>query len=179
LTGVGGAISGSEPPLGSYFQSQRARLEELRASATEEWLAAEIELDNHADALAELVVAVTEQPYRERRWELLMWALYRCGRTVDALSAYADVRRLLGQELGLDPGPGLRELHQRILTGDLSPTTRQTVPFSPAPVQLARAGVQPTRPASLHSGGGDWSSAQRMLRTSPTTHRWSGHREVS
>ena len=61
-----------------------------------------------------------EQPWRERRWELLALAQYRCGRQRDALASIRTARRALGRELGLDPGSGLVELEQAILSQDPS-----------------------------------------------------------
>jgi DNA-binding SARP family transcriptional activator len=116
---------------GSFFDAQRVWLEQLRSMAFEERLAVDIELGNHAEAIAELTVGVTKEPYRERLWELLMLALYRSGRQADALSAYRDVGRLLSRELGLAPGPALRELHGRILAADPS-LVESSAPAAPA-----------------------------------------------
>jgi hypothetical protein len=77
-----------------------------------------IALGEHAEAAAELAVRVAELPYRERLWELLMLSLYRSGRQAEALATYREVAALLMRELGLEPGPGLRELHSRILSSD-------------------------------------------------------------
>ena len=112
---------------GSFFDGQRAGLEQLHSTATEEQLAVRIALGEHADAAAELAVRVAEQPYRERLWELLMLALYRSGRQAEALATYREVAALLMRELGLEPGPGLRDLHSRILASDatLIQPTRQ------------------------------------------------------
>jgi DNA-binding SARP family transcriptional activator len=113
----GAALTGLD---GLFFKGRRAWLEQLRASAVEERLVVDIELGHHAEAVAELTVAVEEQPYRERLWELLMWALYRDGRQADALSTYRNIGQLLDRELGLEPGPSLREMHARILAADPS-----------------------------------------------------------
>src|SRR5204862_6703173 len=66
----------------------------------------------------ELDAAVATAPYREERWELLITALYRAGRQADALSAYGRVRTRLADELGLEPGPRLKEIEHQILTQD-------------------------------------------------------------
>ena len=90
------------------------RLEELRLHALEERLAAELALGLGAELVEELEALVREHPFRERLWHALMLALYRAGRQTDALAAYARTRRIL-DELGLEPGPELRELERAIL----------------------------------------------------------------
>jgi DNA-binding SARP family transcriptional activator len=109
-------------PLGAvgsrYLDSRRTWLEELRAVVVEEWLAAELDAGRSNHLVPDLISAVAEQPLRERLWELLLVALWRSGRQVEALAAYEDSRRLLRDELGVDPGPALREIHRRILAGE-------------------------------------------------------------
>ena len=68
--------------------------------------------------MAELRQLVTAHPLQEQFHAQLMLSLYRSGRPADALAAYQDVRRILAGELGIDPGPELRLLHQRILAAD-------------------------------------------------------------
>jgi DNA-binding SARP family transcriptional activator len=116
-----GGVGGPQDTLaGSFFQVRRASLEQLRASADEDRLALDIELGNHDEAIAELSVLVAEDPYRERLTELLMWGLYRGGRQTEALATYRNFGQFLKGELGLQPGPGLRQMHARILTSDPS-----------------------------------------------------------
>ncbi|MFC9440696.1 ATP-binding protein [Nocardia sp. NPDC057030] len=93
----------------------RARLVELREVAVEEWQAARLACGDTAGAVASLSEAVTEAPYRERRWELLALGLYRSGRQSHALAELRRVRELLIEELGIEPGPVLRALEQKML----------------------------------------------------------------
>jgi len=128
---------------GPYAESQRVRIIDLQLAATEERLALDIELGGHVAAAAELRSLLASHPTRERFSELLMLALYRSGRQTDALAVFDRVRRLLGEELGIDPGPGLREMHQRILEMDrglIVPAQplriAETVPDAPLPVPV-------------------------------------------
>jgi DNA-binding SARP family transcriptional activator len=79
---------------------------------------ADLQLGRPGEILAELRQLVTAHPLHEQLRAQLMLSLYRSGRQADALAAYQDVRRVLAAELGIDPGPELRLLHQRILAGD-------------------------------------------------------------
>jgi DNA-binding SARP family transcriptional activator len=91
------------------------RLEELRLAAFEELVDAELAAGHAADLVPELEALVARHPLRERLRAQLMLALYGAGRQADALAAYQEARRLLVEELGLEPGPQLQELHARIL----------------------------------------------------------------
>ncbi|AXI80765.1 AfsR/SARP family transcriptional regulator [Peterkaempfera bronchialis] len=105
---------------GPSVETWRRRLDELRSTALELRLGAVIDLGGHREAVAELADLVAEQPLSERFRALLMLALYRSGRQAEALAAYADTRRLLVNELGVEPGPELTDLHARILASDAS-----------------------------------------------------------
>ncbi|KAA9373367.1 AfsR/SARP family transcriptional regulator [Microbispora cellulosiformans] len=94
------------------------RLEELRAAVREDRLAAVVAAGRHVAAVGELEALVSEQPLRERGWELLALALYRSGRQAEALAALRRVRRRLADELGVEPGPGLRDLEAAVLAQD-------------------------------------------------------------
>jgi YVTN family beta-propeller protein len=97
-----------------------ARLEDLRQAALEARIDADLALGRHTAVVAELEALVRSHPYRERLTGHLMVALYRAGRQADALQAYRDARSTLAGELGIEPGPQLRELEQRILSHDPS-----------------------------------------------------------
>ncbi|MDT0379340.1 BTAD domain-containing putative transcriptional regulator [Streptomyces sp. DSM 42041] len=103
---------------GPYAQTQRARLEEWRLTLAEHGLDLDLQVGCHADAVSELTALTAAHPLRERLRELLMLALYRSGRQAEALAVYADTRRLLADELGVDPRPELSELQRRILEAD-------------------------------------------------------------
>ncbi|HUQ57881.1 BTAD domain-containing putative transcriptional regulator [Lentzea sp.] len=77
------------------------------------------------ELVAELRSLVADHPLRESFWQHLMLALYRSGQQAEALSAYQDIRKKLAEELGVDPGQALRELHQRILRAEVVPGRRQ------------------------------------------------------
>ena len=99
------------------------RLDELRAGAKEDLFEARLALGADAALVGDLEGAVTQQPLRERLWCQLVVALYRRGRSAEALRHVEAYRVLLREELGLDPSPALRELEARILRED--PTLRQ------------------------------------------------------
>lgn len=103
---------------GPYAEYQRSRLEEWRLQLTETRLDLDLEVGCHAEAISELTALTAAHPLRERLRELLMVALYRSGRQAEALAVYADTRRLLADELGVDPRPALSQLQQRILRAD-------------------------------------------------------------
>jgi DNA-binding SARP family transcriptional activator len=98
------------------------RIRELRLAASEAQSDAELALGRHRQVVTELEALVSLEPLREHLRSQLMLALYRCGRQVEALDAYRDGRRLLVDELGVEPGPELREMERRILVHD--PTLR-------------------------------------------------------
>jgi DNA-binding SARP family transcriptional activator len=103
---------------GPYATSRRVRLTELHMAATEERLAMDIALGQHRVAIAELRDLLADHPFREGLSELLMLALYRSGRQAEALDVFNGARQQLGAELGIDPGPGLQAMHQRVLQAD-------------------------------------------------------------
>jgi DNA-binding SARP family transcriptional activator len=98
-----------------FARAHIARLEELRLVATEERTDAELALGRHGELIGPLRSLVEDHPLRERLWGQLILALYRNGRQAEALRALSEVRRLLGEELGIDPGPALRQLEADVL----------------------------------------------------------------
>jgi ABC-type transport system substrate-binding protein/DNA-binding SARP family transcriptional activator/streptogramin lyase len=101
-----------------FAAGESARLEEARLAALEERIDAELELGADGALVPELEALVREHPLRERARGQLMLALYRAGRQADALAAYREGRALLVGELGLEPGPALRDLEQAMLRQD-------------------------------------------------------------
>jgi DNA-binding SARP family transcriptional activator/energy-coupling factor transporter ATP-binding protein EcfA2 len=99
-------------------QAEAARLEELRLVALEGRIDAELGLGRHTELVGELEELVAAEPFRERLWSQLMLALYRSGRQAEALGAYTRLRAGLAEQLGIDPGPELRALQERILRQD-------------------------------------------------------------
>ncbi|WP_116024384.1 AfsR/SARP family transcriptional regulator [Thermomonospora umbrina] len=95
------------------------RWEELRLAAVEEAAELDVALDRSREVVAELMPLVAEHPFRERLRALLMTALHREGRQAEALALYRDGRRILDEDLGLEPGRELRRLHDAILRDDL------------------------------------------------------------
>ncbi|MER5464656.1 BTAD domain-containing putative transcriptional regulator [Streptomyces sp. NPDC002668] len=128
---------------GVYAQAQRERLDRLRLSALEANLAVRLELGEHADTARELAALVAEHPLDERFREMLMLALYRSGRQAEALMTYGEARKVLAEELGIDPGPELRHMYERILRADNGLIAPPTLAHPPGP-----APDQPT-PAQL------------------------------
>ncbi|WP_162795722.1 BTAD domain-containing putative transcriptional regulator [Nonomuraea lactucae] len=117
------------------------RLEELRLATCERWAEVELRLGRNAEPLAELAELSRAHPYREGVRGHLMLALYRSGRQAEALESFREIRALLSSELGIEPGPDLRRLHEAMLRGDdqLLPT-----PDRP-PLVPARTGECPYR----------------------------------
>jgi predicted ATPase/DNA-binding SARP family transcriptional activator len=104
--------------MSDWIRVEASRLGEMKLAATEDLLEARIAVGEHATAVAELESRVNRFPFRERLWELMMCALYRSGRQAEALAAFRRARAVLVDELGIEPGPGLRRLESAILAGD-------------------------------------------------------------
>ncbi|MFD7702743.1 BTAD domain-containing putative transcriptional regulator [Streptomyces caelestis] len=141
---------------GPYAEAQRVRLEEWRLQLLESRLDMDLEQGCHAEAVSELTALTAAHPLRERLRELLMLALYRSGRQAEALAVYADTRRLLADELGVDPRTGLQELQQRILRAD--PNLAE--PSAP----LTEPVAAPVRPAQLPATVPDFTGRASFVR---------------
>ncbi|MGH9263746.1 MAG: BTAD domain-containing putative transcriptional regulator [Acidimicrobiales bacterium] len=136
------------PALAEYAEErwarpEAARLESLRAVALEDRLQADLDLGAHARVVGDLESAVRDNPLRERPWGLLMLALYRSGRQAEALRAYALARRILAEELGVEPSPTLRALEADILAQSPALDWRR-----PPAIHTAR-GLRPPAPHGI------------------------------
>jgi DNA-binding SARP family transcriptional activator/ABC-type branched-subunit amino acid transport system substrate-binding protein len=142
------------PPLAdlayeSFAQPEIARLEDLRLTALEERIDADLSLRREDELTGELESLVERHPLRERLRGQFMLALYRAGRQAQALHVYQDGKQHLASELGLEPGEALRRLERQILEHDpaLGASRRQTRPaIVPAsawrhPLRIAAAGA--------------------------------------
>lgn len=134
---------------GPYAEAQRVRVSELLLAATEERLTLELDLGAHASVVAELQAVLADHPLRERLSELLMLALYRSGRQADALAVFDSTRRRLAEDLGIDPGPAMRDMHQRILENDGSLAAPAQPPQSLEVVPDEQPLIPFERPAQL------------------------------
>ena len=104
-----------------------AGLAERRLLAEEDRSDAGLLLGRGAELVPGLRVLTAAHPLRERPWGQLMTALHQAGQQAAALAAYRQVRALLVAELGVEPGPGLRELHRQILAGDVPTVPHRAV----------------------------------------------------
>jgi DNA-binding SARP family transcriptional activator/Tfp pilus assembly protein PilF len=127
----GGALGGLD---GWVLTNAATQLDAQRLTAVERWAELGLRLGRAASAVDGLNDMLVEHPLREPLRALLMTALYQCGRQSEAISVFEDGRRLLAEELGLDPGPRLREAHRQILHGEpiLSAEPRESQPEDPS-----------------------------------------------
>jgi DNA-binding SARP family transcriptional activator/pimeloyl-ACP methyl ester carboxylesterase len=140
----GEPLCGVAPHTG--LAAEAIRLEEERLSAIEARIAADLAGGAGGELVGELELLVDRHPFRERLWGHLMVALYRSGRQADALAAYQRVRRLLRDELGVEPGGELRRTEAAVLRHELGPATSLAPgpgaaadAIRPSPVRYARA----------------------------------------
>lgn len=163
--------------VGPYAEHQRDRLVERRMSVLETLMDLDLELGRHADVVSELIALTADHPLRERLRAQLMLAYYRCGRQADALATFADTRAALIEELGIEPGPDLTALHQRILTGDpgLAPA-----PLPAAdPVRLAPADPpEPARQPETAEPGAGAPELPRPAQLPAAVNDFTGRRQI-
>ncbi len=120
----------------AWFTAEARRLEALHVDALEEQFEVALALGEHRELTPAIRSALADNPFRERLWGQLMLALYRAGRQADALETFQEVRHVLSDELGLEPGPDLRRLQEAILAHDpaiAAPAVRRRRGNLPAP----------------------------------------------
>ncbi|MEU2395996.1 BTAD domain-containing putative transcriptional regulator [Streptomyces sp. NPDC007369] len=122
---------------GQLVEDEAARWEEIRLNTYEAMTDVQLELGEHQLLLPQLASTVREHPLRERARRHLMLAQYRSGRRAEAMETFRETRRLFIDELGMEPGPELQELHDAILRDDPALTP---APAAPAPAARADAG---------------------------------------
>ncbi|MBB5782462.1 AfsR/SARP family transcriptional regulator [Nonomuraea jabiensis] len=118
-------------PASPLWDGRLRALTQARLAAVEELVALKLARGEHAAAIDDLRDLIGEHPYREDLWQQLILALHHSGRRAEALNAYATIRRQLVDELGIEPGQELRDVHASVLAGDAPPA-----PVAAAPHQL-------------------------------------------
>jgi DNA-binding SARP family transcriptional activator len=150
----------ADVPAAPRVDTEIARLERARLTAMEERFGALLELRRPAEVVDELGAVVRQYPLRERLWAQLMRALYQSGRRSEALATYRDARDVLLAELGLEPGPELRDTHRAVLADDPAlGVAARTAPDRPVPAQL---------PADVAGFTGRESELRRLDELMPT-----------
>ncbi|WP_188317053.1 AfsR/SARP family transcriptional regulator [Solihabitans fulvus] len=141
-----------------YFEAEIVRLEDERLAAVEDRIEVDLALGEHSEAISELQDLTGRNPHRERLHGQLMVALSRAGRQAEALQVFRNLRQTLIDELGIDPGAQLRELHERVLRGDIEPV---------APPSVDRRVRRNDLPADVLDFTGREDETQRLLATLP------------
>lgn len=137
-----------------------ARLSERRVAVIEEWADLRLQLGRHQELVGELMDLVARYPLREGLRAKLMLALYRSGRQAEALEVYRAGRRLMVDELGLEPDPSLRRLEARILAGELD----RAGAAAPYPLPLTRPPVASPPPRMLPHDIADFTGREEAVR---------------
>ena len=135
--------------LGAELDVARSRLDEQRLAVTEDWLQARQQCGQHRELVPELRGLVAEHPLRERLWEYLMLALSSAGLQADALAAYTACRAVFVRELGLEPGPQLRDLQAAILANDTHEPWRPGGAAPGKPGRAVKGSQEPVVPREL------------------------------
>jgi predicted ATPase len=143
-------------PQTSWATAEAGRLDSLRLDALEERFEAALALGEHDDVAAAIRAALEESPFRERLWGQLMLALYRSGRQADALEVFQEARRVLLEQLALEPGPELRRLQEAILAHDPA--------IAPVPAAPRRRGNLPAPSTSFVGRDAELSQVVGLLR---------------
>lgn len=118
--------------VGEILSAHVTRLEEERLRVLEQRIAADLELGRHQQLVSELKMLVSEYPLNEHFYAQLMMVLNRCGRRYEALGVYQGLRRMLVDELGMEPSTSVQRLHLTLLNSDAGPASSEPAP-TPAP----------------------------------------------
>jgi tetratricopeptide (TPR) repeat protein len=147
------------PELAEAHSPYLGQLADIRIQILEELFTARLELEPADNAVPELRRLAAEHPQQEGLHRLLMLALHRSGRQAEALSTYTRIRKWLADELGVDPGPGLRELYQMVLAAD-----RDGAVSAPTTAIVGTVGPLQPGPAHLPADLSDFTGRKRSLR---------------
>ena len=147
-----------------YLEAESDRFAEVRLTALEARIEADLARGRHADVLGDLAVLCPANPLREGLWAQWITAYYRCGRQADALQTYQNLRAALGTELGIDPSPALRRLEEMVLAQDprLEPQELSPAPdrrHLPAALDIGERVALAGRGADLHALAAAWATA--------------------
>ena len=157
-----------------FAQAEIARLQEARLTSLEDRIDADLALGRHNELVAELEALTRAQPRRERLRGQLMLALYRSGRQLDALETFRLARHALIEELGIEPGRQLRELHQAILEqhprldvpgATRAPSATQATSISPTHLRADTLTQDPSLARRALTSGSDTSAATEAVDT--------------
>jgi DNA-binding SARP family transcriptional activator len=146
--------------------SEMPRLHQLLLDAQEARVDAYLHLRRYPEAIAQLHSLTAAHPLRERFHEQLMIACSRAGRVADALAAYQRARQVLRDELGIEPGPSLQELHHQVLTGDPAVSSvppRVTVPLQASVVNTPGPARGPAGPVQLPADTADFTGRDAQV----------------
>ncbi|WP_214106960.1 AfsR/SARP family transcriptional regulator [Acrocarpospora catenulata] len=154
--------------VGPYAEHQRGRLVERRLGVIETLMDLDLELGRHAGIVSELIALTADHPLREKPRAQLMLAYHRCGRSAEALNVFTETRHTLIEELGLEPGAELTDLHRRILANDPAlALTRTPAPVRQAPARPAEQEpeflVEMPKPAQLPAAVTDFTGRKQLV----------------
>ena len=147
-----------------YLQGESDRLDEVRLTVLEARIEADLASGHHADVLGELSALCQGHPLREGLWAQRVTALYQAGRQAEALQAYRDLRRALGEELGIAPSTAFRQLEAMVLAQDplLQPqfgVSPRATAILPAPLNTAEKVALAGRDVELRAMTAAWTAA--------------------
>ena len=145
----------ADVPPSPLVSAEADRLEESRLAALELRIEADLACGRHAQLVSELRRLLSDQPLREGLWNLLIRALDGAGRHAEALAAYGQVREVIAEELGVDPGPELQRLYQDMLVTDVG-------------LRGERSSMAGDEGASTTRRSGSGESAGKITQTPPT-----------